>query len=304
MKFPVLHIIFYLDISQHHCDGITQRQDYSGSLLGICSISAVQSEAHTETAKKSCFQFAWTRFGYTEIYSYYHFCFLKIMSWHLIIAESDCLLVLNSEISRIYLLFAVCDGDLMKNERLVLGCLSATFLWDWESCICCLVSKMHFHLLILPEEIKRCPFPSGGVVCRGETNLVPTLLSSGHNVRTRCFLRYFHFEKILQWGEGVLLEVVIHPQALLQIYVGSFEYTQTLRLKSYKEKKYTNTPVLICFLSQENGRDTTSVSHFSKTMGNITESLSLFLSFGYTAFTLQYLGKEKRIPGMVSSSLI
>lgn len=91
---------------------------------------------------------------------------------------------------------------------------------------------------------------------------------------------------------------------MLQIYVGSFEYTQTLMLKSYKEKKYTNTPVLFCFLSQEDGRDTTSVSHFSKTMGNITESLSLFLSFGCTAFTLQYLGKEKRIPGMVSSSLI
>lgn len=64
-------------------------------------------------------------------------------------------------------------------------------------------------------------------------------------------------------------------------------------------KKNTNTPVLSCFLSQENGGDTTSVSHFSKTLGSIPVSCSL--SFGCTAFTLHYLGKEKRICGVVSS---
>lgn len=38
---------------QHHYLCIAQRQDYSGFLLGICSISAAQSEAHTETAKRA-----------------------------------------------------------------------------------------------------------------------------------------------------------------------------------------------------------------------------------------------------------
>lgn len=65
-----------------------------------------------------------------------------------------------------------------------------------------------------------------------------------------------------------------------------------------------NTPVLICFLSQEDGGDTTSVSHSSKTLGNIPDSSSFFLSFGCTAFVLHYLGNKKRISGVVSSSLI
>lgn len=42
------------------------------------------------------------------------------------------------------------------------------------------------------------PFSFRRYSSEGESHSVPTLLSSGHSVRTRCLLRYFHFEKILQ----------------------------------------------------------------------------------------------------------
>lgn len=46
-------------------------------------------------------------------------------------------------------------------------------------------------------------------------------------------------------------------------------------------KKYTNTPVLIYFLRQEDGGDTTFVSHFIKTLGNVPESF-LFIIWLYS----------------------
>lgn len=70
----------------------------AGDLQHLC---CTEQSTHRD-CKKSCFQYAWTRFGHTQIYNYYHCCFLKIISWHLIVAESDCegdmLLALNSEL--------------------------------------------------------------------------------------------------------------------------------------------------------------------------------------------------------------
>lgn len=65
----------------------------TGDLQHLC---CTEQSTHRD-CKKSCFQYAWNRFGHTQICNYYHFCFLKIISWHLIVAKSGCLLVLNSQ---------------------------------------------------------------------------------------------------------------------------------------------------------------------------------------------------------------
>lgn len=65
----------------------------TGDLQHLC---CTERSTHRD-CKKSCFQYAWNRFGHTQICNYYHICFLKIISWHLIVAKSGCLRVLNSE---------------------------------------------------------------------------------------------------------------------------------------------------------------------------------------------------------------
>lgn len=89
----------------------------AGDLQRLC---CTEWSTHRD-CKKSCFQYAWTRFGHTQIYNYYHFCFPKIISWHLIIAESFCLLVLNSE-----------PRDLQSIP--VLCCMWWGSSKEWETC--------------------------------------------------------------------------------------------------------------------------------------------------------------------------
>lgn len=54
------------------------------------------------------------------------------------------------------------------------------------------------------------------------------------------------------------------------------------------EIKSTNTPGLICFLSQEDEGDTASVPRFSKTLGNTPESSSLYLPASCLTLTPHY----------------